>query len=260
MQNAQPSEKPPRSPLRKWIRLAFLAWALVSTLWLLNSFRTQGVDSRLLESSRSVVVLDTSSVLEFQPNSPNEVGLIFICGAGVSAEAYAPLLRPIAERGYPTFIVKLPFRIAPFESHKQTAIDRACSIVASHPEFSKWVVAGHSLGGALACRVVQNNLAAFSGLALVGTTHPKRDDLSDLPMPVVKIVATNDGVAPIDKVNANKPLLPAHTIYVLLDGGNHSQFGHYGHQLLDRRASISREAQQEATRDAMLRMLKRVGR
>ena len=45
-----------------------------------------------------------------------------------------------------------------------------------------------------------------------------------------------------------------------IKGGNHSQFGHYGHQLLDGKASTTREAQQSATRAALLEMLKNVAK
>jgi hypothetical protein len=35
--------------------------------------------------------------------------LIFICGSGISANAYAPLVRRIADAGYAVFVVKLPY-------------------------------------------------------------------------------------------------------------------------------------------------------
>ena len=60
------------------------------------------------------------------------------------------------------------------------------------------------------------------------------------------------------KANAGK--LPPHTKWVTIDGGNHSQFGYYGFQLGDRSATISREAQQEATRQALSDTLKRADR
>ena len=45
-----------------------------------------------------------------------------------------------------------------------------------------------------------------------------------------------------------------------IKGGNHSQFGHYGHQLFDGKATISREAQQAATRTALLEALSEAGK
>ena len=55
---------------------------------------------------------------------------------------------------------------------------------------------------------------------------------------------------------ANRRLLPETTAWVEIKGGNHSQFGHYGHQLFDGRATITREAQQATTRQVMLDALR----
>jgi pimeloyl-ACP methyl ester carboxylesterase len=226
---------------------------------LANSYRTQGVDPELLKSDAAVNVANGAATLDLSPvAASSDTALIFICGSGVAAEAYVPLLRPVAEAGYAVFIIKLPYRFAPLESHKQAAVDRALDVIATHPRIRHWVVAGHSLGGALACRVVQSDRKAISGLVLVGTTHPKEDDLSSLPMPVTKVYGGNDGVAPPDRMFENRGLLPKHTRWVEIPGGNHSQFGHYGHQLFDGTPSISREEQQTATRAALVEMLKKV--
>jgi hypothetical protein len=67
-----------------------------------------------------------------------------------------------------------------------------------------------------------------------------------------KVYGSNDGVAPPDRMFSNKGLRPKHTHWVEIKGGNHSHFGHHGHQLRDGRATISRHAQQAATRSAFL--------
>ncbi|MBI3711571.1 MAG: alpha/beta fold hydrolase [Burkholderiales bacterium] len=245
-----------RGSFHRWIQFAFLIWAVVSTLWLANSMRTQGVDPALMQSASLVTVVDEGTTLAFFPGKQGgRVGLIFFCGSGVSAVAYAPLLRPIADAGYPVVVVKLPYRFAPLDAHKEEAIDRALKVIADHPGISRWVVSGHSLGGALAARMAKAHHGLIAGLVLVGTTHPKQDDLSFLQLPVTKIYAMNDGVAPVDKVLSNQDLLPKKTKWVEIVGGNHSQFGHYGHQLFDGDATISREAQQGVVRTELLDVL-----
>lgn len=246
-----------RHRVRRAIRLGFILWAVVSTAWLLDSFRTRGIDRHLLESTREVVVRNSAGTLSFLPNRPARTGLVFIVGAGVSAEAYAPLLRPVADRGYPVFIVRLPFRIAPLERHKREAIARAEGILRSTPGVSRWVVAGHSLGGALAARIAAERTPAdgIVGIVLVGTSHPKETDLSASNLRFTKVFGTHDGVAPVTAIEANRHLLPATTKWVRIAGGTHSQFANYGHQLFDGRATISRERQQELTRDALLAAL-----
>jgi pimeloyl-ACP methyl ester carboxylesterase len=247
--------------LHRWIRRGFLLWAVISMLWLANSYRTRGVVDDMLRSSPAISVVDGAATLEFLPAaSDGKPALIFICGSGVSAHAYAPMLRPIAAAGYSVFVVKLPYRFAPLESHKQAAVNRARGVIAAHPEIPRWVVSGHSLGGALACRVTQADPKAISAMVLIGTTHPKQDDLSDLQLPVTKVCASNDGIAPLDRIRSNKKLLPAHTKWVEIKGGNHSQFGHYGHQLFDGTATITRESQQAVTRSALIEALTEVER
>jgi hypothetical protein len=227
---------------------------VISTSWLANSFRTQNVDPSILQSNESVSIIDDEETLNFQPKLSKSTGLIFMCGAGVAAQAYAPLLRPIADSGYPVFIVKLPFRIALLESHKLAALDRAQHVIAEHTDISHWVLSGHSLGGALVCRLASQSIPSVSALIVIGTTHPNRDDLSSLRIPVTKVYGSNDGVAPIGKIQKNRHLLPIHTKWILIQGGNHSQFGHYGHQLFDGTASISRNEQQQVTRTAIFEL------
>ena len=247
------------SAIRKWIHRAFLVWATVSTLWLANSVRTQGVDRKELRNSVGVQVVDQTQTLEFLPAKANcKTALVFFCGSGIAAEAYAPLLRPVAEDGYAVFIIKLPYRFAPLDSHKKSAVDTAISLISSNPKYECWVLSGHSLGAALACRTILASPAGFDALVLIGTTHPKVDDLSFLQIPVTKVYGSNDGIATPESTLNNKGLLPRHTRRINIQGGNHSQFGHYGHQLFDGRAGISRLEQQRETRRELLKMLSEV--
>jgi pimeloyl-ACP methyl ester carboxylesterase len=103
--------------------------------------------------------------------------------------------------------------------------------------------------------MAQTDQGLVPALVLIGTTHPKQNDLSFLQIPVTKIYSTNDGIAPVDQVLLNKRLLPERTKWIVIVGGNHSQFGHYGHQLFDGRASMTREAQQAVVRSELLTSL-----
>ena len=69
---------------------------------------------------------------------------------------------------------------------------------------------------------------------------------------MTKVYASRDGVAPAERVLANRRLLPARTKWVEIAGGNHSQFGRYGHQLFDGTATLPREEQEALTRSAIL--------
>lgn len=249
-----------RSSVRRWVRRGFITWAIVSTLWLLNSYRTQGVPRALLVSDAKVTVESSREALGFLPRSAVSSGLLFIVGAGVAAEAYAPLLRPIAEQGHPVFIVRLPYSIAPLERHKRTSMERGRAILESHEKVARWVLAGHSLGGALACRMVAAGAGKVSAVVLIGTSHPKTFDLSHSRLAFTKVYASSDGVATVAMIEATRSLLPPNTHWIAIEGGNHSQFAHYGHQLFDGSPTITREQQQEKTRLALLAALEQVER
>lgn len=249
----------PKSRFRTWRRRGFIAWGIFVSVYLFSGYRTVDIDGDLLISDATVSVTERTEALLFTPDR-FDTALVFVCGSGVSSHAYAPLLRPIAEQGYGVFIIKLPYRFAALESHKSQAIERAMQAVAKHPEVTTWVFSGHSLGGALTCRIARDYPDRVSGLVLVGTTHPKRDDLSALTMPVAKVFGSLDGIAPPGKVNANRHLLPDATDYILIEGGNHSQFGHYAGQFLDGTATIARREQQSQTRSVLLEMLATAGK
>ena len=244
----------------KIVRILWVTFGILFILWMANSFRARGFDKSILESDSKVAVAETSRFISFRPNASSQpVGLIFFPGGMVQPEAYAPMLRTIAEQGYSIFIVKLPFGSAPLKSQEADVINQALEIIAANESIQHWFVGGHSRGAAIASRFAYAHGASFDGLILIGTSHPKEQafDLSSTTLTVTKIYATNDGLASPDEVKDNALYLPANTTWVLIEGGNHSQFGYFGKLLFDNPATISREQQQELTIDAILSALSR---
>jgi len=253
--------EPPKKRSR-WatIHRIWIAWGILVTIvfnaWMLLGRRAQGFDKGILESDARVAVASTPEWLSFTPAGTVEsTGLVFFPGGMVDPRAYAPLAHSLALEGFETLIVKLPFRSAPFESQEKAVFERVRERITRDSE-RRWAVAGHSRGAALACRFAARHPSSLAALILMGTTHPKDHDLSQALFPVLKLYATNDGVAPLAGVEANKALLPAGTRWVRIEGGNHGQFGWYGKQLGDERATISREQQQEIVREAILGFLR----
>lgn len=119
-------------------------------------------------------------------------------------------------------------------------------------------MAGHSRGGALAAEFIKDESKLVDSLILIGTTHPKELDLSNIKIDVTKIFATNDGLASENEVKEFAKNLPPHTNWVKIEGGNHSQFGYYSFQIGDKKATISRDMQQTILVDSIIQVLKRV--
>jgi pimeloyl-ACP methyl ester carboxylesterase len=245
--------------IRRIIRTVWISFGIFFFLWMANSFRAQGFDRTILESDANITVEETSHLISFRPNlNPQPTSFIFFPGGLVQPEAYAPMSRVIAEQGYPVFIVKLPFGSALLQSQEASVMNHVLSIMEKETSIQRWVIGGHSRGAAIASRFAHSYGASFDGLILIGTSHPKEEafDLSDTPLAVTKIYASNDGLASAEEVESNAIYLPEDTNWVLIEGGNHSQFGYYGDQLGDNSASITREEQQKLTVDAILDVLK----
>jgi pimeloyl-ACP methyl ester carboxylesterase len=152
-------------------------------------------------------------------------------------------------------IVKLPYRFAPLAAHRQQAIDRAQRVLARTASVDRWAVAGHSKGGKIAAEFVRDDPAAAGALVLIGTSHPRDFDLSRLAIPVKKLFADRDGIATMQTIEATRDKLPPHTQWIEIAGGNHSQFGYYGQQFGDGRATIDRAEQQRRTLAELLATL-----
>jgi pimeloyl-ACP methyl ester carboxylesterase len=237
---------------RIWITTG-ITFTIVFCGWMLLGFRAGGVDEAIFRSDSRVRVIQDSEKIVFAPLDPAATeGLVFFPGGLVDPTAYGPLTRQVAEQGYLSIIVKLPFRTAWMDFLEVETIDRALSAMRLHQEIQTWTIAGHSKGGMLAARFARDHGDAMDGLVLIGTTGPKDFDLSSLQTPVTKIYATNDGVATVEGIRSTASLLPANTRWVEIQGGNHAQFGWYGRQFGDGTATVSREEQQAQTLQAIL--------
>lgn len=252
------------SKRRKHIRIALAVFWLAVVAWLFLNMQARGVDASVLESGPGVTVSPTSTTITFTPTANRATtGLLFYSGALVDPEAYAPMVRAIAEAGFEVIVVKPPFRLAPFERHREDLFRRTRALIQGAGDGEAgvaraWVIGGHSKGGALAAAFARDHESHVAGLLLVGTSHPREDDLSSLDVDVTKIYGSEDGLASEAEVLRFAPNLPDSTHWVRIEGGNHAQFGWYGWQLGDGSAGISRAEQHAMTVRSILDQLCRI--
>lgn len=240
-----------RLSVRNWIRIVWLAGVTVFIVWNIVSLQAWNVDGSILVSDDAMIISENSDMIRFTPQKDTMMTeVIFYPGALVDPDAYAPLAQSIASNGYHVTIVKMPFRMARWGHNKIK------ELMNLNDPSKTLVLAGHSLGGVMAAQFVHENPGVIDGLILIGTSHPRDIDLSYVPIPVMKIYGSNDGLASVEEVVSNKNKLPGSTRYVLLEGANHAQFGCYGSQLGDRQATITRAVQQEKTAQSILSFLK----
>jgi Alpha/beta hydrolase family len=189
--------------------------------------------------SDTQVTVTIGKWIEFIPTDSNpKTGFIIYPGGRVDYRAYSPQAHAIAAQGYLVVIVRVPLNLAVLDPAA------AADVIAAHPEIKTWVVGGHSLGGSMASNFAHSHPDAVQGLVLWASYPAGSDDLSKSGLKTISISGTLDGLSTPDKISASQNLLPTDTVWVLITGGDHAQFGWYGPQAGDNPATISREEQQ----------------
>lgn len=176
-------------------------------------------------------------------NETGTQGLIFYPGAKVEEVAYSPLMLKLAEYGYQVYLVKMPYRLAIFGKNQADAIMK------EHSNITEWTMMGHSLGGAMAASYSAKKGVHIDSLVLLAAYSTK--SLKDKEIKVYSFYGSEDQILNQKKYKENLENLPQDYTEVVIDGGNHSNFGHYGTQKGDGTATISREEQIETVMDFM---------
>jgi pimeloyl-ACP methyl ester carboxylesterase len=208
-------------------------------------FRAQGLPPDTFVSTSEMLVTESDMYVRFQPAAAAKKALMILPGCPADPHAYAPLARQVAEQGVLSVIVKVPYRCAPLASHQALLRQRIAGVIDSCFDCA-WTLAGHSRGARHALEIARAlPKGRLASLILIASTHPREESYASLEMPVLKILASEDGVAPLNDALALRDLLPAASRWEVIDGGNHAQFGYYGYQLWDKPATITREQQHD---------------
>jgi pimeloyl-ACP methyl ester carboxylesterase len=251
-----------RSGLRTWLRRIWIAGGLLFTSWLAWNLQAHGVPRSTTASSARVTVIEEAAATYFMSRSApatNPPVVVFLPGGLVDPRAYLPIVREIAERGTSSALVEMPFRSASTEGQREQLWTRIRDAHRRLGANAPLILAGHSRGAAMAARFAAAFPSELAGLALIGTTHPRDQDLSNAAFAVLKVAGTKDCVAPLDDARANSGRLPAATEWVVIDGANHAQFGYYGSQINDCAPEIGRDEQQRQLLGAVTGFVARVG-
>ena len=234
------------------IGIALLAIVLLGAIgfvaWASNAAQPMPEALAAMQSDSTVQFSQQNGWLVFKPaGAEPATGLVIYPGAKVDYRAYAPTARAIASQGYLVVIPPMPLNLAFFDANA------AEKVIQAFPQIKKWTVAGHSLGGVAASGYAAAHPEKIQGVGF-WASYPQ-GAMTTYPGKVISISATNDGLATPDKIAASKKDLPASAQFVVIEGGNHAQFGYYGPQDGDNPATISRAEQQAQLVAAMLKLL-----
>ncbi|WP_051604809.1 alpha/beta fold hydrolase [Lachnobacterium bovis] len=237
---------------RKLIIIMLVAILIVGTifaalLYVNDYYKAKSVAKRALISNEKVTVEEKQDYYIFKPNKKNvKEAIIFYPGAKVEETAYSQLASKFAESGYEFFIVKMPMRLAIL---KQNAADDIISDKKNN-NIKNWTLMGHSMGGAMAANYTAGNQKKVDRLVLLAAYGTK--DLSKSKVKVLSICGDKDKVINRSSLKKNKSNLPKDTVSCTLNGANHAQYGNYGKQKSDGKATISANEQQEMVLDLYL--------
>lgn len=207
-----------------------LAGAAAFVLYVNNYYHADATALAVLDESG---VHETDTLITLTPDAPSDTAILFYPGAKVEAEAYLPLLDTLRDTGYTCFLAKMPFNMTIFDT------DAASDIISAHPEIDHWYLAGHSMGGAMASSYAADHPDQLDGLILLGAYL-----YGDYPISDTLTIYGSLNTSVAEKVDYTDNV-------IVIEGGNHAQFGNYGAQKGDAQATISAAEQQAATVDAI---------
>jgi hypothetical protein len=225
--------------MRKRTKISLLAIVLLVVLlagafmvYVSDYYRADATAHSIIQSANNLRIQDNMMILS--PAAPGDTALIFYPGAKVEYTAYVPILEKLCQNGIACVLIKMPFNMAIFD---QNAADKAFHAL---PDIKHWYIGGHSMGGAMASAYAAKHKDKVEGLILLGAY-------------IYGDVSPENALTVYGTLNAN---LEAHISYteniVVIQGGNHAQFGNYGAQRGDPPAAISREEQQDTAVRAIL--------
>ncbi|MBR3201790.1 MAG: alpha/beta hydrolase [Mogibacterium sp.] len=212
-----------------------------------------------LESTKDVSVYEITKENDgtdgwFFDGPGTESALVFYPGAKVEASAYAPLMKELSLRGVDCYLCDMPLNFALLGKD-------AAEVVRSDDKnkYEKWYIGGHSLGGVAAAMTADDaeeagEASGWDGLILLAS-YPT----GELSTPVISIYGSEDMVLNSEKYDKTKTdgLWPDDFTEMIIEGGNHAQFGDYGEQKGDGKAGIDGAVQKKETAEAVSAWIKR---
>ncbi len=236
--------------MKKWkkvlitIVVIVIALLVAMLIYLGKYYHADQTATEALNSDDRVTVTKQSEGYFF--DGPGEdTAIVFYPGGKVEEESYAPLMQQLAAQGMDAFLLEVPFRLAVFD------MDAAGDVIEDH-DYDQWILAGHSLGGVAAASYTAEHGDEVDGLVLMAS-YPTEE----LPeqTKTLSIYGSEDQVLNMESYEESRNLWSAQTEEVVIEGGNHAQYGNYGEQKGDGEALISSEAQQEQTAEQIIGMI-----
>ena len=238
--------------IKNWLKAIFIPTSSILLIicfvltYLAFNYKATDNARSYLKSDEVVRLNINQHWYHFDYEESNDTAIIFYCGAKVDPVAYSPLCSDIAHMGVDVYIIKMPLYFPLFK------INAANNLVKSGI-YNNYYLMGHSLGGTTAGLYLANsNDSSLEGIIFLASYPNKK--LND-SYKCLSIYGTNDLVLNKDEYNKSISNFPSNYEEIVIEGGNHSSFGDYGHQRGDGEASISNNEQISITKNAVINFI-----
>ncbi|MBT3187790.1 MAG: hypothetical protein HN736_01175 [Anaerolineae bacterium] len=246
--------------MKKYLKIMLVLMGIAAAAginWALFSGVVLGVPDEVkiaLQSNDKVSVEnweDKESYVFSPAAGDTAIGLILYPEGNLDVRLYAPLAQMIAEEGY-----QVTFLARRFEREYDFAVEakRINEVISAYPNIENWVVGGTTWSSVLPVDFALKNTDKLDAVILLAARLDEATSLAKINLPVLYIYGTLDDENE-DLLNWQKPYLPAHTVYGVIDGGNRLQYGYTGPMARDVGAEISVAEQQGAAADHIIAFL-----
>ena len=210
--------------------------AVAFSIYVSDYYRADEVANATMQSEE--IMRTKENIIILSPSTPGDSALIFYPGAKVEYFSYLPILEKITKStGITCILVKMPFNMAIFGTNA------ADNIMGQFPDVKNWYISGHSMGGAMASDFASKHQDKVKGLILLGAYV-----YGNYPAEKALTVYGSFNTSVAQKITYTDNI-------VVIEGGNHAQFGNYGKQKGDHDATISSEEQQDIAVEAIKEFL-----
>jgi len=215
--------------LKKTLKI-ILAMIVVLAIGMYGYLSYSTAQNNAAPSTEALVAMDSDSSVDvtmdewlvMQPTkNATDIGIVFYAGAYCDVRGYAPVLKEIAAAGYLVVAPTMPFDFSIF------APDIADDVRAAYPQIQHWIIAGHSMGGAMAGRYAHNNQDNLAGLIVFDSYPPSSNSLADSDLPILLFERAHADGSRAQKFIDNARLFPEDTPLVIIPGAQHMYYGSF---------------------------------
>lgn len=206
-----------------------------------------------MDYARGVKIKRNFGYMEYGDPEFAKVGFMFYPGGKVGLNVYGELMTRIASKGYFCVVCGMPVNLAILNPN---AADKYIKMYKEkYPEITTWYIGGHSLGGLVACKHAINRPGVYEGVVFLASHPDKDDDMNKTDLRALSIYGSIDSVLNRERYEANYDNFKKGMREIVIDGGNHGNFGTYGFQNGDHTSRIDRIEQINITAKAIVEFM-----